>query len=407
MSSPVQISSGAGPSGGRAADVVIIGGGVIGSAIAAFLAVEHGIRNVVVVERDPSYAQASSTLSAGSIRRQFSTAVNIDISTYGWAFLTGLDDWLGEDWTDARPAVPVDAGGYLFLATDAGMQVLRQNHALQNARGAATRWMTPDQLRTAFPWMQLDDIASGCWGQGIEGWFDGAQLLGAFKAKARAHGVRYLHDRVVGLLQDGRRVTGVRLAGGQTIAAGVTVCAAGPRAGLVARMAGIDLPVVPRKRCIFHLTCPEPLSGCPMVIDPSGFYIRPEGHGFICGRGPGEDPDVDPEDFELPEALFEEEIWPLLAERIPAMDRLRMESCWAGHYAYNTVDQNAVLGPHPQVEGLLFANGFSGHGLQQSPAVGRGIAEWIAHGRWVSLDLSDLGWRRILENRPLIEKNVV
>ena len=144
-----------------------------------------------------------------------------------------------------------------------------------------------------------------------------------------------------------------------------------------------------------------------MVIDPGGAYFRPEGQGFITGIAPP--PDQDPEcfDFDVQHALFEDVLWPLLARRVPAFEALRCVRGWAGHYDMNLFDQNAILGPHPDLGNLYFANGFSGHGLQQAPAVGRALAERIAHGRYRTLDLGRLGWGRILEGRPLVERNVV
>jgi glycine/D-amino acid oxidase-like deaminating enzyme len=156
------------------------------------------------------------------------------------------------------------------------------------------------------------------------------------------------------------------------------------------------------------VSTPAKLARCPLLIDPTGVYFRPEGRTYICGTSPAAD--NDPDDLPLDEvdhALFDDVIWPTLAHRVPEFEALRVENCWSGYYEYNVFDQNAIIGHHPDVDNCVFANGFSGHGLQQGPATGRGVSELILHGRYTTLDLSPLGWERVLENRPIVEKNVV
>jgi len=186
------------------------------------------------------------------------------------------------------------------------------------------------------------------------------------------------------------------------------VNAAGAWSRALARMLGIDIPVYARRRSIFNVSTPAKLARCPLLIDPTGVYFRPEGRTYICGTSPAAD--NDPDDLPLDEvdhALFDDVIWPTLAHRVPEFEALRVENCWSGYYEYNVFDQNAIIGHHPDVDNCVFANGFSGHGLQQGPATGRGVSELILHGRYTTLDLSPLGWERVLENRPIVEKNVV
>ena len=167
------------------------------------------------------------------------------------------------------------------------------------------------------------------------------------------------------------------------------------------------LPVQSRKRCVFPFHSPEPAPRCPLVIDTNGVYFRPEGTGFLCGVALPEDQDPECFDFEVQHALFESVLWPALAHRVPGFEAARVGKAWAGHYDVNTLDHNLILGAHPDVDNLLFANGFSGHGLQQSPAVGRALAELVVAGRFETLDLSAFGWQRVLEGRPMREINVV
>ena len=395
-------------SGSERADVVIVGGAIVGSAVATFLALRADWDGrVVVVERDPTYRTSSTTLSAASIRLQFSTPLNIEISRFGISLIKDLDRWLGVPGAP-RPEIDFVEGGYLFLATPAGLPVLEANHAVQRAHGVNVALLDPGELRRRFPWMAVEDVAGGSLGLSDEGWFDAHALLQAFRRRARALGVTYMSGEVVGVERDGSTVRSVRLADGRSIRAGVVVNAAGPRAAEVADMAGIDLPVRPRKRFVYHFDCRARLGPAPLTINPGGVYFRPEGPAWIGGYSPREgDADPDTLDLDVNREPFETVVWPELARRVPAFESLRLLDAWAGHYEVNTLDHNAVIGPHPEVPGFLFANGFSGHGLQQAPAVGRGLAEWIATGAYETLDLSPLGYARILRNDPVRELNVV
>lgn len=387
-------------------DVVIAGGGVIGSAVAYFLARDPGFGgSVLVVEKDPTYSGASTALSAGSIRQQFSTPLNIAISAFGAAFVKNAGDWLGID--GEAPALSFVERGYLFLASEDGLPVLRANHAVQRRHGADVALLTPTELTARFPWMRPDGLAGASLGLSNEGWLDPYALLQGFRKAARHLGAVYAQDAVAGLNLAGARVTAVRLASGGEVRCGVFVDAAGIRADDIARMAGLSIPVEPRKRMVYVFDCREEVPGCPLIINPNGVYVRPEGAHFICGVSPPAVRDPACDDLEVDYSFFEETVWPTLAMRIPPFEAIRLVNAWAGHYAYNTFDQNAILGPHPDLPNFLFANGFSGHGLQQSPAVGRGLAEWIVHGEYRSLDLGPLGYGRIPAGTPVKELNIV
>lgn len=395
-------------SGPQRADVVIVGGAIVGSAVATFLALRDDWRGrVVVVERDPTYRTASTTLSAASIRLQFSTPVNIEISRFGISLIKDLDRWLRVP-GGAAPQIDFVEAGYLFLATEPGVPALEANHAVQREHDVPAVLLGPMELRQRYPWMNTEGIAAGSLGLANEGWFDAYALLQAFRTRARSLGVAYETGEVTAVLRDGDHVSGVRLADGREIAASWVVNAAGPRAADVAAMAGLELPVRPRKRFVYHFDCRTPVGPAPLTIDPSGVYFRPEGPAWISGSSPrAGEPDPDTLDLDVDRSLFEASLWPILAERVPAFEAIRLLDAWAGHYAVNTLDHNAVVGPHPSVRNFLFANGYSGHGLQQAPAVGRGLAEWIATGSYETLDLSALGYERILRGEPLRERNVV
>jgi FAD-dependent oxidoreductase domain-containing protein 1 len=384
-------------------DVVIVGGAAIGSAIAYFLLHDLGFAGTVaVIERDPTYARASTSLSAASIRQQFSTPENIRMSRFGLAFFGGLKLRFGRE-----ASVDFRAGGYLLLANAAGRAVMAANHAVQQAEGADIVLMEAAELAEKFPWLDTSGIVAGAFGRSGEGWFDAHSLLQLLRRGARERGAVYLHGEVVGIERRRNHVDAVTLADGRRIACGTLVNAAGPQAGDVAALAGVALPVEPRKRCVFVVACRADLASMPLLIDPTGVWVRPEGAGFICGVSLPDDADPRADgDFEVDYGLFETTVWPALAHRVPAMQALKLVRAWAGHYDYNTFDQNAVIGAHPQVANFIFANGFSGHGLQQSPAAGRAVAELIVHGRFVSFDLTRFGYARIAAGRPVREANV-
>jgi len=388
-------------------DVAIIGGGAVGSSIAYWLTRDPAWRGrVAVIERDPTYARASSALSASSIRQQFSTPLNIHLSRFGIGFLRQVRELLS---VEGEP--PVELGlrepGYLFLASAAGEEILRDNHAIQRREDCAVELLSPDALKARFPWIDTDGVVQASHGVANEGWFDGPALMQAFRRKARSQGAVYLHDEVTGLEREGGRITTVRLASGKTLSAGHVVNAAGCWSASVAAMAGVPLPVEARRRSVFVFDCRETVEPLPLVIDTTGAWFRPEGKYFLGGISPP--PEQDPPDLPLEanHAEWDELVWPALAARVPAFGAVKVVSTWAGYYEYNTFDHNGIVGPHPEIANLLFATGFSGHGIQQSPAVGRAVAEWLTQGRYVSLDLAPFGFDRIAGNRPIIERNVV
>ncbi|HEY2633794.1 MAG TPA: FAD-binding oxidoreductase [Steroidobacteraceae bacterium] len=383
--------------------VVVIGGGVMGSALAYWLTRLEPSLSVTVVERDATYQHASSALSAASIRQQFSTPVNIRVSQASIAFLRNAAVELAVD--GDLPDIMLREAGYLYLAGAGGGAVLRETHAVQKACGADVALMERADLERRFGWLNSADLSLGSLGLSGEGWFDGYTLLMAFARKARRQGARYVNAEVCGFAVDGRRITHVIAADGARMACTHVVNAAGPWARRIAALAGIDLPVFARRRTVYVISCPAVMTPFPLLIDPSGFWIRPEGAKFIAGFSPADDLDDQPlvPDYDS----FESYLWPPLAHRIPAFEQARLERAWAGYFEMNTFDHNAILGPHPSLENLLFMNGFSGHGMQQAPVIGRAMAELIVLGRFDTLDLSDLLFARVTENRPLREAIVI
>jgi FAD-dependent oxidoreductase domain-containing protein 1 len=388
-------------------DVVIGGGAVMGSSIAYHLAAQPGFSGrILVVEKDMTYRQAASSLSLSSIRQQFSSPINIRVGLYGVAFLREARDLLAVD--GEAPDLSLTENGYLYLASEAGAPILAANHATQIAEGADIVLLTPDALQARFPFLNGEGIAAAAWGRTGEGWFDGHMLTQAFRRKARSLGVAYREGEIAAIEREAGRIAAVRLTSGERIVCGAFVNAAGASgAAKLARQMGGEIPVHSRKRCVFVFSAKERIAKCPLVIDVSGAYVRTEGDSYVCGISPPEAEDPDSDDFDVIWPQFEDIIWPALAHRIPAFENLRPGRAWAGHYDLNVFDHNAIVGRLPEVANGYVASGFSGHGIQQSPAVGRGLAELIAQGRYATLDLSDFAYERIAAGRPIMERNVI
>lgn len=388
-------------------DVVIVGGAIMGSSTAWWLQELGFTGSVLVVERDPSYAWCSSTHTNSCIRLQFSDPLNIRMSKFTVDFISNFRERIGDE---RVPDIQLNSFGYLYLAgSERAAGVMRANQKVQLAEGAETRLLTPAEILAEYPFYDMDGVVLGSINTKTEGYWDGGTVFEWFRRSARARGAEYVANEVVAMARAGGRIESVTLATGEVVACGHLVNASGPRAAVTARMAGIEVPVEPRKRYSWVFTCPTKLPrDLPLTIDPSGVHMRQDGPAsFLAGCPADPDPAVAFDDFAMDPARWEDFVWPVLAARVPAFEQVRVINEWAGHYAYNTLDQNAICGPHPEIANFLFLNGFSGHGLQQSPAMGRGTAEWIVHGGYRALDLRPFWFDRVLEGRPMIETAII
>ncbi|MFC3206720.1 NAD(P)/FAD-dependent oxidoreductase [Aquamicrobium soli] len=385
-------------------DIVIIGGAIVGSSLAYHLRKEGFAGSIALVERDPQFTHSATTLSAASIRQQFSIPENIRLSQYTLGLFRRLKDEFGAD-----ADIGFREGGYLILASDEGLPVLAANHAAQVAEGADIVLEDAATLARRFAWLSTEGLTAGTYGRSGEGWFDAHAYLHLFRKALRTMAVDLITASVADIRREGNRVTGVMLDNGETLETGLVVNAAGPNAGVVAKMARLALPVEPRKRTVFVFESRDRFDDMPLTVDPGGVWWRPEGSVYITGGAEIEDGEqaADPADFEPQWGLFENDIWPVLATRVPAFEAIKMTRAWAGHYDYNTLDQNAVIGPHPEVENFIFANGFSGHGLQQAPAVGKALSELIVHGAYRTIDCTAFDYSRVAEGRAFRELNVI
>ncbi|MEL6735032.1 MAG: FAD-binding oxidoreductase [Pseudomonadota bacterium] len=392
-------------------DVVIVGGAIMGSSAAWFLTNNPEFNgSILVVERDPTYQWCSTSHTNSCMRQQFSISLNVQISQFAAGFVKNMRDYMGGD--TRIPDLTIQSFGYMYLAdTDDFANVLRANQKVQTATGAATRLLNAQEIKSDYPFYTVDDIVLGSINLVDEGYWDGNAVFDWWRRQARERGAEYIANEVVAMTKNssGTSIESITLASGETIACGHVINASGPRAARTASMAGIEIPVEPRKRYSWVFSAQTPLDrDLPLTIDPSGVHVRENGGGtYQCGAHTDIDPAVPYDDFDMDHSLWENHVWPILANRIPQFEAIKVTNQWTGHYAMNTFDQNAIMGPDTEVENFIYLNGFSGHGLQQSPAMGRGTAEWITHGEYRSLDLRPFHIERISNGVPLTENAII
>ncbi|XP_037697835.1 FAD-dependent oxidoreductase domain-containing protein 1 [Choloepus didactylus] len=421
-------------------DVVIVGGGVIGLSVAYWLKrleAQRGAIRVLVVERDHTYSQASTGLSVGGIRQQFSLPENVQLSLFSVNFLRNINEYLAV--VDAPPLdLQFNPSGYLLLASEKDAAIMESNVKMQRQEGAKVCLMSPEQLQNKFPWINTEGVALASYGMENEGWFDPWCLLQGLRQKAQSMGVLFCQGEVTRFIssslhvedRSGEEVTLKRIhevhvkmdnsLEYQPVECAIVINTAGAWSGHIAELAGIGqgppgtlagtkLPVEPRKRYVYVWHCPQgPGLETPFVLDTSGTYFRREGLGnnYLGGCSPTEEEEPDPGNLEVDHAFFQDKVWPHLAQRVPAFETLKVRSAWAGYYDYNTFDQNGVVGPHPLVINMYFATGFSGHGLQQAPAVGRAVAEMVLEGSFKTIDLSPFLFSRFYLGEKMEERNI-
>ncbi len=383
------------------ANVVVVGGGIIGSCSALFLA-RAGAGTVTVVERDLAFPAASTTRSASAIRQQFNLGINVAMSHFGYEFFTDLASYLPEG-EDAD--IDFVERGYLVLAAHESTDRLALAHERQVENGAQVELLQRDELEKRFPWLKLDDIGAATFGTAGEGWFNPIKALDVVRRAAGAAGVSYVEGEVEAVTVDGGQVTGVSLSDGRSLECSVVINAAGPAAGTVAAMVGDPVPVEGRKRTVFLFRPKTEVEDLPNLVDPTvegrGLYMRPYEDVFMAVTAPPPERDPATTDLEPDHYLFDEVIRPALARRVRGFEDVDLVRAWAGHYEMNTFDQNAIIGPHREVGGFYFACGLSGHGVMHAPAVGRAIAELVTEGAYRSLDLSMFSVERIARGEPL------
>ncbi|WP_273509356.1 NAD(P)/FAD-dependent oxidoreductase [Planktotalea frisia] len=392
-------------------DVVIIGGAMMGSSTAWFLSTNPDFDgSCLVIEMDSSYVNSSTAHTNSCMRQQFSNELNVRISQFAADFVKNIREYMGGD--TRVPELDIQNYGYMYLADNDGFaNVLRENQQVQLAAGAETQLLSAQEIKARYPFYNVDDVVLGSINLKDEGYWDGGTVFDWWRRSAKDNGVEYVTNRAVAMNVEGGKVRSITLETGEVIECGQVVNASGPRGALTAKMAGIELPVEPRKRFTWIFSAEQPLDqDLPLTIDPSGVHFRQDGPKTYLAGGPPEPEDdvpVDPNDFTMDHGRWENHVWPIIATRIPQFEAIKIVTEWAGHYAYNTFDKNAVLGAHPEITNFVFLNGFSGHGLQQSPAMGRATAEWLVYGEYRSLDMAPFGFERITSGHTFEEKAII
>jgi FAD-dependent oxidoreductase domain-containing protein 1 len=378
-------------------DIIIVGGGIMGSSTAYHLMKSDDKLTLAVVERDPTYERASTALSMVNARIQFSLRQNVQISKYAFEVFDHFEEEMIVD--GEKPRIRFRHEGNLFIVDEQGRGEAEKAVEMQKALGCQVEWWSNDQIKRRYPLYEPGNAAGGTFGA-QDGHFDAYAVLMGYKKKARSIGAQFITAEVVEIMADKGKIVGVRLASGEVLSSKIVVNCTGAWAAETVATAGVKIPVQPVKRQIFVLdTAVKPDGPLPLTVLRSGLYFRTETGGTIL-LGKSMDDDPIGFDFSWHDKRFYEILWPELAEFAPAFDRLKLIRGWAGLYAVNTLDQNAILGEWPMIKGLYLANGFSGHGLQQAPAVGRYLSELIT-GIKPSLDLSIFTPDRILSNRPV------
>ncbi len=384
-------------------DIVIIGGGIIGSAAAYFLASSDHAGTVNVIEPDTTYAKAATTAGAGGVRRLMSRPENIRMSQFSLDFYAKFQTGMASE--DGPADIQFRRQGYLFLTNADGVSALTCNFGTQQDEGVPAELLDTDALHARFPSIGVKNVALACHSP-QDGWIDPHAALMGFRKKSQSLGVKYIKDRVVALETSRNSVTGAVRESGKTVTGDIFLNAAGAWAGKIAAMTGAKLPVVPMCRVQHFWRCAHKVESLPLIKDDSGAFFRPEGGGFVGGRPswdiePGFIWDIDRGYFAN---YFEDTVWQLLAAMVPKFETIKLERSWPGHYAQNLFDGNMIIGRYsPGHENILTACGFSGHGIMHAPAVGRALSELVLGGKYQTLDLTRMGFARVTDEKPYPE----
>ncbi|WP_233879154.1 NAD(P)/FAD-dependent oxidoreductase [Virgibacillus halodenitrificans] len=383
-------------------DVIIIGGGVIGSSIAYNLLNDGYTGEVTVFEKDKGYEFASTPRSAGGIRQLFTTAINIQISRYSLSKYKTFEEDMKVDGDKAT--IDFQDRGYLFLSKDGSFQELKKQHLLQRQYQVPSQIVKNDNLLSIIPELNIIDLQGGLY-CAEDGYLDPYSVMQGYIRKAKQLGAHYQYKEVKTILTGRNGVEGIQTTDNEIHHATIVINCAGPWGPALSKKIGLPLPVVPLKRQIIQFDIADPLEkDLPLTVDPTGVYFRHEGKHILAGFSEKVEPGIN---FKWKRSFFVEQLWPILANRVPNFSQAKVKGGWAGIYSHNTIDQNAIIGVHPDMAGYYLANGFSGHGMQQAPAVGKGIAELIITGSYQTLDLTPLRFSRFKENDLIIEEAIV
>nr|WP_312987476.1 FAD-dependent oxidoreductase [Comamonas koreensis] len=384
-------------------DVVVMGGGIVGSAVAYFLLKEAPSLSVAVVEPDSSYEFASALRASGGCRVQFTCPENIEMSKFSIDFIKQFDASMG---TAKHPAHAAWVeGGYLFIVPPEDVKGLERNAKIQQAHGCVANLLSPAELKQRFPSMYVDDLGAGVHTR-HDGWCDPNGLLWGFRRKAVELGAVYIAGRVTAAQADAVKAQSITLDNGQVLQAEAFVNATGAWSAGVAALFGMRLPISPMRRFEHYFTAGSPVEPLPYVKDTARMAFRSEGNGFSGGLVDGSEQRGF--NFDVDHDYFERVVWPAVAQRFPAFEAAKCHRTWSGLYEVHELDGNPVIGGWSSgLANLYTAAGFSGHGMMHAPAAGRAIAELVVHGRFQTLDLGRLGYQRVVDNAPYAEAGIL
>ncbi|MFC7882599.1 NAD(P)/FAD-dependent oxidoreductase [Streptomyces sp. NPDC057376] len=384
-------------------DIVVIGGGAIGAAVAYYVKSLDSSAEVCVIERDPTYDRASTPRASGGVRRLFHLPENIELSNYSISFFDEFSETMAVDGVNAD--LGLKKNGYLFIVPPSDRDVLKQNFEVEQRLGCNVVWLEPEELKDKFPSMNVTDLGAAVHSPD-DGWLDPNSVLTGFRNKARSLGAAFVADEVVGMRRDGNRVTRAHLRSGRQIEADQFVNAAGAWAKDVCAMLDIDVPIEPLRRYEHYFECQDPIEPLPYLKDTEKLAFRPEGKGYTGGVPTLDEPRG--YNFGVDRMYFENTVWPALAHRFPQFERTRCLSTLPGLYDQNDFDGNLIIGPGAGGLGNFhMLSGFSGHGLMHAPGSGRAMAELLLEGRYQTIDLTRLGWQRLLDGTPLREQGII
>lgn len=384
-------------------DVAIIGGGAMGSAAAYYLKMMDPSISVTVIERDPTYSQASTPRASGGVRRLFSLPENIELSNYSIPFFEEFPQHMAVNGNPAE--IGFKKGGYIFIVPPSARDMLKENYDVQQSHGCNVIWLEPDEIKHRFPSMYVGDLGAAVLSPD-DGWLDPHSVLMGFRKKAQSLGSEFLAEDVTGMERQGAQVTAIICASGLRVTAEHIVNAAGAWAKELCAMLGFTVPIEPLRRFEHYFESEDPIEPLPYLKDPERLAFRPEGRGYSGGVPTL----LEPRGYNFNEDhnYFENVVWPALAHRFPQFERTKCKATLPGLYDQNDFDGNVIIGAGADGLGNFhLLSGFSGHGLMHAPGCGRAIAELILKGRYESIDLTRFGWQRLLDDKPLPERGII
>lgn len=388
-------------------DVIFIGGSLMASSTAFNLLSERPDLKILMIEKDPTYKHAATPLALGGIRQQFTERTNIRMAKMSVETFENFGEIM-ETKTFGKPNIDLRQGGYLFLVNEDKWPTALENAEIQRSEGVDIRLLSVSDLETMLPETDLTGIVGGtvCPREGV---LCPASVLNGYLHKVKEMGVTIINDEVVDIKMNGDKIVNVVCKSGDEYSAGAYVNAAGPWANLIGDMIGVEIPIKPLSHDLYVAKMPmEADVGTAYTTLPTETYWYREhktADTLICGRTK-----LDFEfgfNYDVDVPFFEKAVWPDLAAHMQSLDRLKLINYWRGCYEYNYIDHNAIIGQHPDVPNLYLINGFSGHGMMQAPAAGKGLAEYILHDEYRTLDLSRMNIRRFRENKLIVEKAII